>query len=99
MANTKSQERWKKTHPAKMVEQNRTWRKRHPEKYEAHRLVNGALRRGDLVRPAICEACGRYDGWNGEPLPGRGVIEAHHRDYTKPFDIEWLCRLCHGEVD
>jgi hypothetical protein len=57
----------------------------------AHRLVQAAIAVGRLVRPAICESCGR---------PPRSqyranVLHAHHDDYSKPLDVRWLCSPCH----
>jgi len=50
----------------------------------AHIVVSNAVRDGKLaVQP--CERCGRADN-----------IHAHHEDYTKPLDVNWLCRDCHG---
>jgi hypothetical protein len=39
-----------------------------------------ALRAGDVVRP--CKQCGKS-------------AEAHHPDYTKPYDVLWLCSYHH----
>jgi len=62
-------------------------RMRYPEKEKAHSAVNRAIRSGKLIR-SCCEICGRKG-------------EAHHEDYTKPFDIRWLCfyhhRKLHGQ--
>jgi len=46
--------------------------------------LRGAVRRGRIARPKVCVDCG-----------GCGKIEAHHRDYAKPFDVVWLCQGCH----
>ena len=48
-------------------------------------MVNRAVRRGELVRPDVCENCG---------FRRRGV-EAHHGDYAQPLAVQWLCRECH----
>lgn len=61
------------------------WSSQNPEKVRAHRAVHWAIRRGDLVRPGACEAC-------GETKP----VQAHHHDYGKPLDVRWLCSPCHA---
>lgn len=48
-------------------------------------LVWWAIQRGELVRPKICPRCFRDDS----------PIHAHHADYSKPLDVEWLCARCH----
>lgn len=57
-------------------------RRRWPEKYSARLEINKALKRGDLVRQPC--RCGAADN-----------VHAHHHDYKKPLDIEWLCAPCH----
>lgn len=58
-----------------------------PLKRRARLAVQYAVRAGRLTKPDGCEACG-----------GRGArIEAHHEDYSKPLDVNWLCSLCHGK--
>lgn len=46
-----------------------------------------ALRLGQIVRPAYCERCRK------ECVP-----DGHHSDYSKPLDVQWLCRSCHVSV-
>lgn len=45
-----------------------------------------AIRDGVLVRPVKCDRC-KID---------TREITAHHIDYTKPLEVEWLCRECHN---
>ena len=62
------------------------WVEKNPLKKEAHRAVSRALAKGELTAPdpSICPECG---------LETRLV--AHHPDYAKPLDVEWLCFRCH----
>lgn len=57
---------------------------RHPERTRARQIVARAIRTGKLVRPELCDRC---------KLPAR--LDAHHADYSKPLEVEWLCRDCH----
>ena len=47
--------------------------------------LRNAVAAGQIARPSTCHECG-----------GAGQIHAHHQDYSKPFDVEWLCSRCHG---
>lgn len=64
----------------------RTWVKnnRSNGKRTVNIMVSNAIRAGELT-PEKCWWCG-----SGEH------IHAHHEDYTKPLEITWLCRDCHG---
>lgn len=55
----------------------------YPEKRAARVAVGNALRDGRLVRSAC--ACGNTK------------VQAHHRDYSIPLDVEWLCSGCHRD--
>ena len=63
-------------------------RKRYPEKARARSLLSNAICEGKIIRPKNCSLC------NSDEF----VIEAHHPDYSKPYDVIWLCRSCHGIV-
>jgi len=65
------------------------WRRRHPERARAHRALRWAVRSGRITRAVACQRCGS--------TPNR--IEAHHWDYSKPLDVEWLCKPCHAQAD
>jgi hypothetical protein len=60
------------------------YRARYPEKKLAQGRLNDAIRYGHIVKPDVCSRCGK-----------KGRIDAHHSDYSKPLDVEWLCRSCH----
>ena len=63
----------------------RRWAKEHPERRRAQSAVGCALKKGILIRPNHCQQCGQS-----------GKIHAHHHDYSKPLEVEWLCVRCHG---
>ena len=62
------------------------------EKDYARRKVQCAVNRGKLIRPDKCQRC-KNESKLGKD--GRSTIQAHHSDYSKPMDIEWLCAKCH----
>ena len=62
-------------------------------KYSAARrrlyaVVHRAVRRGEVVKPEVCEVagCERVD------------IEAHHPDYSRPLQVVWVCRTHHRAI-
>ena len=58
-------------------------KKEYPEKIRARYEVSCAIKSGELNR-GRCTVCnGKYN------------IHAHHDDYFKPLDIDWLCPGCH----
>lgn len=78
--------RWK-TNPErrrKAKEVSKKWRKNNPLAYKAHYIVSNAIRSGILKREG-CEICGKK-------------AHAHHRDYKKPLDVQWLCPLHHHRL-
>ncbi len=55
-------------------------------------VVRRAIKRGMLKRPAQCQRCGAQPRRN---KAGVSQIQAHHKDYSKPLEVEWLCVDCH----
>ncbi len=53
----------------------------------AKTLANCAVRNGILVDPMFCESCDEY-----------GRLQKHHNDYTKPYEVSWLCQKCHSRL-
>jgi hypothetical protein len=53
-------------------------------KQKIRQQVHDAVSTGRLIKPNNCEACGKVCNPHG-----------HHRDYSKPLEVVWLCRACH----
>ena len=60
-------------------------RKLSPEKNKAREAISNALRDGRVVK-SPCEVCGNEES------------QAHHEDYSKPLEVQWLCRSCHLKI-
>lgn len=60
-------------------------------KQKAWNKVAYALRVGKIDKPDNCSVC--------EKLVGKDKIQAHHNDYSKPFEITWCCQDCHTNLD
>ena len=69
---------------AKVARHLARWRAKNPEKIRAQHAVENALKRGRLTRQACAvEGCG-------------ATAQAHHADYSKPLEVQWLCALHHA---
>lgn len=53
-----------------------------PEKFKARKLFRNAVNRGDIIRQP-CGVCGKKKS------------DGHHPDYSKPYEVMWLCRKHH----
>lgn len=60
------------------------WNHLNREARRAHALVAEALRTGRLRR--------------GKCHCGSLRVEAHHPDYSKPLEVEWVCRKHHRAI-
>lgn len=88
--------RREKTYRPKAIKNRREiykhrWRvqgdRREPLKVRAGQILNYCVRAGKITKPNNCADCGVV----GARLDG------HHEDYSKPLDVIWLCRPCHGK--
>ena len=57
-------------------------------KKKAWNALYCTLKKGTIVKPEFCELCGVSDN-----------IQAHHADYSKPFEVTWCCQKCHAILD
>lgn len=89
------QKRYRENNNEKVKEKRKRYEQRRRElrsfgiEKEKDRVRNRFLRRvqrGKIMRPTSCEKCKK------ECVP-----DGHHYDYSKPFDVLWLCRECHGK--
>ncbi len=55
------------------------------KKIKVRSQLNHAIRDGKVIRMP-CKECGNPRS------------EAHHHDYNKPYDVEWLCRQHHNHI-
>lgn len=79
--------RAKLPHRKKMARQiTIKWREKNPQAYRAQTAVGNALRDGKLKR-GPCSICGTTKSVHG-----------HHKDYSKPLDVVWLCAKCHQRI-
>lgn len=60
------------------------YEKENRDKKRAHRLVKYAKKSGEIV-PEPCVYCGDKNS------------QAHHDDYSKPYDVIWLCPAHHSK--
>jgi len=60
------------------------------DKYRARQAVRRAVKAGKLDKPARCQLCGTSP-------ERRESLHAHHHDYSKPLEVEWLCKKCHSK--
>ena len=61
------------------------WRLKNRRAVWAQRALRAAVKMG-IVKPQPCAVCGAE------------LAEAHHPDYTRPAEVQWLCRLHHRQL-
>lgn len=81
--------RWQQANPERTAEHRRGQYERTPALIIARVLLGKAVRDGRITKPDGCEDCGQV-------TPSRR-LHGHHQDYSKPLDVEWLCKDCHWD--
>lgn len=56
-------------------------------KFIARQKVYQAVRSGKLIKSLECEVCSKTER-----------LQAHHEDYSKPLEVNWLCGKCHNDI-
>ena len=56
-------------------------------KQKARLALNWAVKIGKVKKPVKCPVCNK-----------KRKVEGHHKDYSKPLDVAWVCRPCHFNV-
>ena len=69
---------------AQFITKQRRMRAATPQMQAAHSKVARAVLRGLVTKGQHCEQCG------GLPVHG------HHDDHSKPYEVMWLCPVCHA---
>lgn len=65
----------------------RRYRYSHPLETKAHMIISHGIRDGSIIRPSKCSKCFI-----------KCIPEAHHEDYTKPLEVDWVCKHCHESI-
>lgn len=68
----------------KRNQRSQKWDNENPEKRRVHDRTMYAVKTGKLIRPDSCSKCFK-----------KCKPHAHHEDYSKAFDVIWLCSTCH----
>jgi len=79
----------------KSYERNKEARVKHLEEYRKANLkikcsqqkVHNAIAKGKIKKGMECEICHSVEN-----------VVAHHQDYDKPLEVNWLCKKCHNAV-
>ena len=76
--------RYYRKHSTEIIRYEQARRASMQVRYAANNAVNNAIRDGKLERQP-CEVCGKPNA------------HGHHEDYSKPLDVNWLCRRHHAD--
>lgn len=58
-----------------------------PYKYRAQHAFGKAVQEGRVKKPDSCSICG-----------SRERLDGHHDDYSRRYDVRWVCRPCHSKI-
>jgi|SRR5579863_7671037 len=79
--------KWRQENRERFLDTQKKYKEKNRNKINARFRITNAIRRGKIKRGNKCQRCGI-----------EGKMEAHHKDYDKPFDVQWLCFKCHKQM-
>jgi hypothetical protein len=79
--------KWARERKEKVAANVLKYRRNNPEKCYATQAVMWAVRLGVLKKPNECGKCMRVV-----------KLQGHHEDYSKPLDVQWVCKICHNHI-
>jgi hypothetical protein len=79
--------RWRAKHGHKWLPYFRKYYREHKKQIKAKSQLTYAIKMGRAQRGDHCQMC-----------LSTGRLHGHHRDYSKPLEVIWLCAVCHKET-
>lgn len=81
--------KYRKENAGRITTYQQVYRVKNKERVVANHVVNYAIRIGTVVKPNICEGCGK----------AKTPIQGHHSSYSKErqLDVLWWCVSCHQQ--
>jgi hypothetical protein len=90
---------WRRSNAEKVRGKQQAYRLANPQVHLAQLAVERAIKRGQLVPPAVCSACLNP---TSPASDGHRTIQAHHYLGYAPnyqLDVVWLCCRCHKQAE
>lgn len=81
----KHRKEWNRTHRDVLNKTTVEYMKRNPEKKKAWSIWGKARSSGKIPKQP-CVVCGSTE------------VQGHHKDYSKPLEVVWLCRRHHKDA-
>lgn|SRR5574343_46402 len=87
-ANIEYQKKYYLKNKDKIYQYKKEYNAKHIQEQRVRGRFNYYRKKNNIKAPELCELCGRS-----------GVkIHPHHPDYSKPLDVQWLCKSCHQKI-
>lgn len=89
---------WKQRNPERCREYNKTARAKELKnelnrRYRQDARFREKITAREKARRAVCQ--GRLKKLPCENCGSEERVEGHHEDYSKPYEVTWLCNPCH----
>jgi len=68
----------------KRLKSMKAYQDKNKDKYKSRQTLRNAVAAGKIEKTP-CKDCGETK------------VEARHQDYSKPLEVEWLCKTCHAD--